>query len=91
MTTFAILIAFMLNMSTQSFTATTIGQYYEVVNVQYDVQTNTTYGVFARYAVDAQGHKEAYHSQLRNLPGKVTKADLIKAAPHDSNIVLIGE
>lgn len=74
-----------------AMTATTPGQYYEVVNVQYDAAVNRTYGVFVRYSVEPNGSKQKQHLQLRWLPGNVDKSELIKNAPHDSNIVLIGE
>lgn len=90
-TIFSILLSFMLNLNTEGLTATTQGQYYEVVNVQYDATVDKTYGVFVRYNVEANGAKQEQHLQLRSLDGNKTKADLIKAAPHDSNIVLIGE
>lgn len=67
------------------------GQYYEVIEVQYDPSVNTTYGIFVRYNIDDSNGKQLQHLQLRSLPGKATKTDLIKNAPHDAGITLIGE
>lgn len=89
MTTFAILLAFIVNFNATNLSATTPGQYYEVVNVQYDASVNKTYGVFVRYSVEVGGAKQKQHLQLRNLEGNKTKADLINAAPHDSNITMV--
>lgn len=71
-------------------TGTVSGQYYEVIEVQYDPSVNTTYGIFVRYNID-NNRKQLQHLQLRSLPGKATKQDLIKNAPHDLGITLIGE
>lgn len=86
---FELLIAFILGFNVQNTTAVTAGQYYEVVRVEYEAQTNTTYGVFVRYAVDEKGNKEKYHLQLRSLAGQKTKEDLKANAPHDSYITMV--
>lgn len=79
----------MLSFNNAGLTATTMGQYAEVVNVQYDPQVNTTYGVLVRYSVEANGSVSRHFQQLRSLPGNVTKADLTNAVVHDSNITLV--
>lgn len=86
---FNLLIAFILGFNVQSTTAVTTGQYYEVVKVEYEAQTNTTYGVFVRYGIDEQGNKSKQHLQLRSLEGQKTEADLQANAPHDSNITMV--
>lgn len=88
---FTLLLAFIVAHQNVNYTAVTQGQYYEVVRMEYDVSANKTYGVFARYNVDPQGNVSPQHFQLRNLDGKVTEKDLLKAAPADSYIIKIRE
>ena len=81
--------SFQANYSGQ-LTHTAPGQYVEFVNVQYDAQSNQTYGVLARYVVDVAGQSPyLMFLQPRPFVGHPTKAEMIKTVIHDAYITAV--
>lgn len=67
-----------------------IGQYVEFVNVQYDAKANQTYGVLARYGVDAVGQSPyLMFLQPRPFVGQPTKTQMMATVEADPYIIKI--
>ncbi len=85
----------MLTANQTHFSTTTLGEFYEVSNIQYDTQTDTSYTLFTRYYVynEYAPITQAYHFQVRPYKGKVTKADMLKdgQARSDAGITVIAQ
>lgn len=75
------LIAIMLiKANATQFSTTTLGEYYEVSQMDYDTSSNITYGMFTRYYVSVGGNTTSQHFQIRPYAGKVSLADLMNDA-----------
>ncbi len=68
-----------------------VGEFVEIVNVQYDAQANQTYAAIEVYQSDAVGQNPYIRwMQPRPFVGKPSLQDMLKTIEHDPYVTVVG-